>query len=86
MTEVRVVEQLTAEQATAAERGHEAAKARQAETVAALRKSLADTEVALRGTLETLDMEWSALALERKARSKADQEVLANAQLCEQVT
>ena len=57
------------ERATAAERGLEAAKVRQAETEAALQKSLAETEVALQSTLETLEME-------RKARSEVDQEVL----------
>ena len=33
--------------------------------------------MALRCALETLEMERSALALERKAQSEADQEVLA---------
>ena len=58
-------------------------------------KSLEDIEAALQGTLETLEAEQSALALEQKARSEADQEVLAlrgqvmgteeaNARLCEQ--
>ena len=61
-----------------------------------LQKPLVDTEVVLQGTLETLEMERSALASERKARSEADQEVLAlwgrvmgteeaNARLCEKV-
>ena len=84
MTKARTVERLTAERATAAERGLEAAKARQAETEATLRKSLADTEATLRGALETLETERSALvsermalASERKAWSEADQEVLA---------
>ena len=44
---MRVEEQHAVERATAAERGLEAAKARQAETEAELRTSLADTEVAL---------------------------------------
>ena len=46
-TEVRAVEQLMAERAIAAKRGLEAAKARQAEIEATLRKSLTDTEVVL---------------------------------------
>ena len=97
MTAVRVEEQRVVERETAVERGLEAAKARQAETEVTLRKSLANTEVALRGTLETLEMERSALASERKAQSEADQEVLvlrgqvmgteeANVWLHEQVT
>ena len=56
-----------------------------------------DTDTVLRRTLETLEVEQSTLASERKARSEADQEVLAlrgrvmgtgeaNARLCEQVT
>ena len=49
--------QRAAEWATAAERGLEAAKARQAETEAGLRTSLADTEVVLQKSLETLDSE-----------------------------
>ena len=36
-----------------------------------------DTEVALQRALETLDTEQRALESERKARSEADQEVLA---------
>ena len=51
--------------------------ARQAKTKEALQKSLADTEVALQGSLEALEMERKALESERKARSEADQEVLA---------
>ena len=47
MTAVWAEEQRVAERVTAAERGLEAAKARQAETEAGLRTSLADTEVAL---------------------------------------
>ena len=73
---MRVKEQRAAEQATATERGLEAAKAHQAETEATLWKSLADIEAALQGTLETLETKRSALASERKARSEADQEVL----------
>ena len=33
--------------------------------------------MALQSTLETLETEWKALELEQKARSEADQEVLA---------
>ena len=62
------------ERATIAEQGLEAAKARQAETEAALWKSLADTEAALQRSLES---ERNALESQRKARSEADQEVLA---------
>jgi len=72
VTEVRAAEQLMAKRGTAAERGLEVGKARQAETEATLRKSLADTEAVLQGTLETLEMERSALASERKAWSEAD--------------
>ena len=90
MTEVRAAGVLAAERATAAEQGLEVAKARQAKTEAALQKSLADTKVALQRALETLESE-------RKARSEADQEVLAlrgqvmgteeaNARLRKQVT
>ena len=64
---------------------------------AALQKSLADTEVVLQSTLETLETERNALESERKARSEADQEVLVlwgwvlgteelNSRLREQVT
>ena len=95
--ETWAMEQLMAERATAAERGLEAVKARQAKTEATLWKSLADTEAVLQVTLETLETERSALASERKAWSEADQEVLvlwgrvmgteeANARLCAQVT
>ena len=72
MTEVRAVEQLTAERATVTERGLEAVKAHQAEIEVTLRKSLSDTKAALQGTLETLKAERSALASEWKARSEAD--------------
>ena len=81
---MRVEEQHAAERATTAERGLEAAKARQAETEAGLRTSLADTEVALQKSLETLESERNTLGLarkalesERKAWSEVDQEVLA---------
>ena len=88
---MRAAEVLAVEWATAAERGLEA------ETEVALQKSLADTEAALQRSLETLESERNALESERKARSEADQEVLAlrarvmgtevaNAQLREQVT
>ena len=76
---MRTEEQRAAERVTTAERGLEAAKARQAETKAGLRKSLADTKAALQKSLETLESEWNALELERnaleseqKAWSKAD--------------
>ena len=77
MIAVRAEEQRAAERATAIERGLKAAKARQVETEAGLQKSLADTEVVFQSFLETLEMERKALELERKARSEADQEVLA---------
>ena len=88
---VQAVELLAVEQVTTTEWGLEAAKVRQAETEAALQKSLANTKVALQRSLET---EQNALELERKARSEADQQVLAlrgrviemeeaNARLCE---
>ena len=97
MTETRAVELLVADRATAAERGLEAAKVCQAESEAVLQKSLAETEVVLHSTLETLEMERNALESERKARSEADQEVPAlqgrvmgtkeaNARLCKQVS
>ena len=47
MTEARVAELLTVERASAVERGLDAAKVRQAETKAALQKSLAEAETAL---------------------------------------
>ena len=71
-----LAEALMAERATTAEQGLEAAKAYQAETEAALWKSLVDTEAALQDSLEALEIEWNALASEQKAWSKADQEVL----------
>ena len=62
-----MVEQLAAERATTAEWGLEAVKARQAETEAGLRKSLANTEAALQKSLETLESERSALVSEQNA-------------------
>ena len=47
------------------------------ETKATLQKSLAETEMVLQSTLETQETEWKALESEQKARSEADQEVLA---------
>ena len=61
MTTVRAEEQHAAERATVAERGLEAAKAHQVKTKAELRMSLADTEAALQKSLETLELEQSAL-------------------------
>ena len=83
--------QRAAEQATAVEWGLKAVKARQTETEAELRTSLADIEVVLQKSLVTLELERSALASERnalelarkaleserKARSEVDREVLA---------
>ena len=91
VTAVRAEEQRAVERATAAERGLEAAKARQVDTEAVLQKSLVDTEAALQKSLETLESEQSALVSEhnalelarkaleseRKARSEVDKEVLA---------
>ena len=85
------------ERAIAIERGLEAVKVRYAKTEAALQKSLAETEVVLQSTLETLEAEQKALESEQKAWSEADQEVLMlrgqvlgtkelNARLREQVT
>ena len=88
---MRAEEQRAVERATAVERGLEAAKALQVETEARLWKSLADIEVVLQKSLETLESERSALVSERstlelaqkaleserKARSEADWEVLA---------
>ena len=76
--------------ATAAEQGLEATKARQAETEAGLRASLASTEAVLQEALAALEPERSALASERaalesarkalgseqRARSEVGQEVL----------
>ena len=83
--------QRAAERATTAEQGLKTTKARQAKTKVGLRASLASTEVALQEALAALEPEWSALAseraalesarmaleAERRARSEADQEVLA---------
>ena len=72
------------ERAIAAEQGLEAARARHAETEAELRASLANTEVVLWEALAALEPEWAALEraqkaleVEQRARSEADQEVLA---------
>ena len=72
-----VAEVLVVEQVTATERGLEVAKACQVKTEVELWKSLEDAEVALQRSQETLELERNALESERKARSKADQEVLA---------
>ena len=64
---VQAKEQCAAEQATTAERGLEAAKARQVETEAMLWKSQADIEAALQKSLETLELERNALVSERNA-------------------
>ena len=75
---------------TSAESGLEAAKARQAKIREGLRTSLANTEVVLQKSLETLESErgalvsernalelaWKALEVERKARSEVNREVL----------
>ncbi|XP_066373270.1 uncharacterized protein [Miscanthus floridulus] len=80
----RVEGQRAAERATAAEQGLEAAKARHEEIEAGLRTSLANTKVALQEALAALELEWAtleraqkALEAEERARSEADQEVLA---------
>ena len=57
----RVEEQCAAERATAAERGLEAAKVRQAKTEAGLWTSLANTEAALQEALAALEPERAAL-------------------------
>ena len=67
MTAVRAEEQRAVERVTVAERGLEAAKARQAETEVGLQKSLADTEAALQKSLETLEPEQNALESELRA-------------------
>ena len=69
---MRAAEVLAAEWATVAERGLEVAKARQVKIKAMLRMTLVDTEAALQGTLETLEVERSTLASEQKAQSEAD--------------
>ena len=58
------------ERASAAERGLDAAKVRQAESEAALHKSLVETKAAFQSFLEALESE-------RKAQLEVDQEVLA---------
>ena len=89
-TEAQAVELLAVERAIATERGLDVAKVHQAETEAALQKSLMETEAMLQESLEALESE-------QKARSEVDQEVLAlrgrvlgteeaNTRLCEQVT
>ena len=62
---------------TAAERGLEAMKARQAEIEADIRTSLVDTEAVLQKSMEALESKRNAQESEHKARSEADQEVLA---------
>lgn len=57
-------------------------KVGQAETEVALQKSLVETEVVLQSTLETLEMEWKALELERKAWLEVDQEMLCSGAGC----
>ena len=68
---MRAEEQRAVERATTAERGLEAAKACQVEIKAELRTSLADTEVVLQKSLETLELERSALVSERNALESA---------------
>ncbi|XP_066308055.1 uncharacterized protein [Miscanthus floridulus] len=70
------------ERATTAEKGLEAANARQEKTEAELRASLANTEVALQEALAALDLERAALEsvekaleVEQRARSEADREM-----------
>ena len=83
--------QRAVERATVAEQGLEAMKARQAETEAGLRTSLASTKVVLQEALAALELVRRALASERaalesarmalevewRAPLEADQEVLA---------
>ncbi|XP_066361478.1 uncharacterized protein [Miscanthus floridulus] len=76
--------QRAVERATVAEQGLEAARAHQAETEARLWESLANTKAALEEALAALDPERAdlesaqkALEAKRRARSEADQEVLA---------
>ncbi|XP_066373095.1 uncharacterized protein [Miscanthus floridulus] len=90
VAEVRAEGQRAAKRATAIEQGLEATKARQGETEARLRASLASTKAELQVALAALEPEQSALASERvalksarkaleveqRARSEADQEVL----------
>ena len=71
--------QCAVEHATAAQQGLEAAKVRQEETEAGLQASLANTKAALQEALAALEPERAqkALEAEQRARSGADQEVLA---------
>jgi len=69
--EARAEGQRVAEWATITERRLEAAKACKAETEAGLRTSLAETEVALQKSLETLESERSALVSERTTLESA---------------
>ena len=59
--------QRAVERATAAEQGLEVVKARQAETEAGLRTSLANTEAALLESLAALESQQAALVFERGA-------------------
>ena len=72
------------ERVTAAEQGLKVARARQVETEAELRVSLANTEVALPEALAALNPECAALEsaekaleVEQRARSEVDREVVA---------
>ena len=76
--------QRATERAIAAEQGLKAAKVHQEETEAGLRTSLANTKAALQEALAALEPEQAtleraqkALKAEQRARSEADQEVLA---------
>ena len=76
--------QRAAERATAAEQGLEAAKVHHEEIDVGLRTSLANTEATLQEALAALERERAALErapkaleAEQRARSEADQEVLA---------
>ena len=69
--------QRAVEWAIAAEQGLKAAKVRQEETEAGLRTSLVNTEAVLQEALAALERAQKALELEQRARSEADQEVLA---------
>ena len=61
MTTAWAERQRAAKRATAAEKGLEAAKARQAETEAGLRTSLANIEAVLRESLAALELERATL-------------------------
>ena len=81
---VRAEGQRAVERATATEQGLKAAKVHQEETEARLRASLENTEAALQEALvaleperATLESAQKALEAEQRARSEADQEVLA---------